>query len=863
MWRKFQWWRKRNELERDLDEELQSHFEIEGGDPAESRRVFGNTTRLREETREAWGWMAIDEFLSDTRYGLRMLRKSPGWTIVMGATLALGIGLATAIFSVIYSVLLQPLPYPQPERLVSFWTTPSRDFSTVSTGVSHFNVNPANWIDWRAQAKSFEDIGLTRPVANFNFTGDGAPVRLQGARISFNVPRILGVQPMLGRLWSEEEDHQDARVALLSYGLWERRFGKDPDILGRKLQLNGDSFEVIGVMPPDYRYPTRDFELWTPLFIQRALIETRTAFDYRSVGRLKQGVPMAQAQEEMLAIMKRLAQQYPATNSKLGVYLEPFMESEVGSVKETLWALLEAVGCLLLIGCLSLGGLLVARSNARGREMTLRAALGASGLRLRRQMLAEVLPLSIGGVAGGIALAWVLLRVLKIWLPPTMPRTEEIALHGPVLAFSVALSVAIVVLAGLLPAALAARTHLAGALQSATRSVTGGGRLRRTLVIAQVAITLVVLFAGSLLARSLAEALTVNLGFQTDHLLTMHMEVANSKYPENRQVSDYYERLVARIKAIPGVLEAAFVNRLPLNGTQTNPIEFENKMEAGVVNVNTRSATPGYFVAMGIPVVKGRPFDAQDRPDSSAVGLIDDSLARKIFPNEDPIGKRFRFSLGTLRGPWVEIVGVVGHIRNEGPESDRGPQVYWPLSQRAQNRAALVVRTSGPPESLTKAVLAQIHAEDPDQAMYDIRSLDEWMDRTLQTRVLTTGLIAIFGSAALLLACLGLYGVVSYNSGLRLREFGIRLALGARTGDIRGIVLGQAGGLVLIGSAIGLLLVWPVGRLIEGLLFGVRSTDLFSILIAPALLLVVALLAALGPAIRASRVNPAVSLRAD
>jgi putative ABC transport system permease protein len=869
----FQWWRRREIEERDLDEELKTHLEIEarrrsesGRDPLAAayaaRQALGNLVRIREETREVWGWAPFERFLDDVRFGLRMLRKSPGWTAVMAATLALGIGLTTAIFSLVYSILLHPFPYPDPERLVVFWSTSS---AAAAANLGRFQVASANWIDLRAQSKMFEDIALTRAVANFNLTGDGPPERLQGGRTSWNLPQVLGVHPLLGRMFTEEEAGRDAKVAVLSYGFWERRFARDPGVVGRNIQLNGEAYRVIGVVPPQFRYPTQNFELWTPLFIPLDEIQSRFSFNYRSIGRLKPGVTLRQAQSEMSAIMRHLAEQYPRSNKDLGVLVEPLLDNTVGQFRSVLYVLLASVGCLLLIGGINLGGLLIARASARTREIAVRAALGASAARLRRQMLAEVLPLSVVGGAGGVLLAWWLLKLLVPWLPRQLPGLESIELHGPVLASALALSVLVVLLAGMLPARLAAGVQLAGTMQQDSRTVAGGGAIRNALVAVQIAVTLVLLFAGGLLVRSLVALLNVNPGFSTQGVLTMHLAVTRAEYSTDSQVADYYGRLAARVKTVPGVIEAGVVNLLPFGeNRQVNPLEFEGKLEAGRMGADWRSVTPGYFSAMGIPLLRGRDFSERDKEGAPLVGIIDEHLALTVFGSGDPLGQRCRFATGANTfSPWIQIVGVAGHIRNDSLETDPRPQAYWPEAQQMQDRGVLVVKTTGHPGSFTAAVVEQIQREDADQPVYDVRSMEEWLDRSLQSRRLLTGLVTLFGASSLLLACLGLYGVVSYGAGLRLREFGIRMALGAQPNAVRRLVLAHAGRLAVWGSAIGLALAWPVGSALQGLLYGVRSADTVALATAPCLLLVIAFLAGLGPARRAGRVDPAVTLRGE
>lgn len=853
------WWRRRGQEAADLEEEVRAHLALEiqeriaqGDDPREAaraaRRVFGNVARIQEDTRASWGLAGVERCLEDSRFGIRMLRRTPMWTAVICLTLALGIGLSTAIFSVVYGVLLQPLPYPQPEQLMALAPT------WKQTGDGRFSVNAALWQEWRSGLKLFQDIGLTRPVANFNLTGGGTPERLQGARTSYNVPAVLDVHPLLGRTFTQQEQLADARVAVLSYRFWVRRFGGDSTLVGKKIELNGEPFEVIGVMPPEYRYPNRDFELWTPLYIPPDEIRADGNFQYRAVGRLKPGVRVEQAQAEMDALMHRLAVANPLAfqdaQAKLGAAVDPLAESDALQLRSTLMVLMAAVSCLLLIGSMNLGVLLIVRAGARAREMAVRSALGATPGRLKRQMLFEILPLSFIGIGGGVLAAEALLRLLVPYLPADTPRSDTIGLHGPVVVFAVAVSLLVVVTAGMLPAP-------AGGVQR-SRSVTG--RVRGLLVVAQVAVTVVLIFGGALFVRSFEALLRVNPGFQSQGVLTMHLAVTRARYKEDEQVADYYNRIIQRVRLIPGVTAAGVVNRLPMSGiAQTGGIEFEGR--TGSWGADWRSASPGYFEAIGIPLVRGRLIEETDRAGSAMVGLIDEQLARQLFGAESPVGRRFRMGGGSFHGPWAEIVGVVGHIRNDSPEKDERPQVYWPETQRTQDRAALVVRTNG--ASLAQAVIAQIRAENPDQPVYDVRTMEEWVQRVLRSRSLMTALVSLFGIASLLLACLGLYGVVSYSAEMRLREFGIRMALGARKGQIRGLVLRHAGRLAVGGALLGLTLAWPAGRAIRSLLFGVGSSDLVSWVAAPSLLILVALLSGLGPAGRAGRTDPAVTLRAE
>jgi len=813
----------------------------------------------------------IGQLWQDFRYGVRVLVRHRGFTVAAVFSLALGIGLSTAIYSVTYSVLLHAIPFPEPERLVSLWLTNS---AAAAANVPRFNTNAGNWIDWRSQSGSFEDIALTRAVSNFNLTVDGPPQRVQGGRTTWNLPEVLSVQPMLGRMFTQEEARRDARVVVISFGLWQRRFGGTSDVVGRPIQLNDESFDVIGVMPSTFQYPSRDFELWTPLFITPEEIRSQYAFNYRAVGRLKPGVTIEQAQSETTAITRHWAQQFPAgpNAGQYGVLVESLLDSRVGQFRSVLYILLCSVGCLLLIGCINLGGLLVVRASSRAREFAIRAALGASPARLYGQTLAETLPLSFVGSVAGIVLARWLLKLLLPLLPSQLPGLETIGLNSAVLFFAVAVSFGIVWLAGMLPAVLASRIQLATMTKQSGRTFGSGsgGLTRNVLVVAQLATTLVLVIAGGLLVRSLVTILRVNPGFSPSGVLTLQLALTRSKYPTDSQVTEYYRRIISRVRSIAGVRDAGMINILPFSELRTvYPVEFAGKTDQGAA-ADGRSVMPGYFSTMGIPLIRGRDFSEQDREGTTPVGIIDEQLAIKIFGENNPVGERFRFGVMTATTPWLEIIGVVGHIRNDSLDSDPRPQVYWPESQPAsdanrpyKDRAVLVVAGGGRPVSLASAVVEQIQIENPDQPVYDVRSMEDWLDKSLQSRNLVTGLVMLFGCSSLLLAFLGLYGVLSYGALLRMREFAIRTALGAKPGAIRRLVLGHAIRLWVLGSGIGLCVAWVAGRAVGSLLYGVGSSDPLTMAAALILLLGSAMIAGLGPARKAERVDPAVTLRSE
>src|SRR5262245_1551893 len=645
-------WRRRKEdglnaeIQYHLDEAM--HDRMERGETAEQARAnalreFGNFGLVKEVTREMWGWASLERLLQDLRFGGRILAKNPGFTILAVFTLALGVGLSTAIFSLTYSILLRALPYPEPERLAAIQLTLKLN---PTANLFRFNVNASNWLEWRAQSKSFADIALARTGVNFNLTGDGLPERLRGARASANVTRVLGVSPRRGRLFTEEETQQNAKVVVLSDGFWRRRFAGDPDIMGRRIQLDGEAFEVIGVLPPEFRYPTNDFDVLAPLFIPPDQARSPMHWYYRAVGRLQPGVSLQQAQDELSAMTERLSQQNPRRQSgeQRGAWVEPLNDSYVGQFRTTLYVLLAAVGCLLLIGCINLGGLLIVRANARTHEFAVRAALGASAGRLRRQTLAEALPLSLLGGGSGVLLAWLLLKVAVPLLPPWLPGLEAIGLHLPVLAFALALGELVVLLAGMLPARLAARVQLTETLQQSSRTVAGGGALRNVLVAAQIAITLVLVFAGGLLAHSFVEVLRVHPGFSPQGVLTMHLQATEAKYPTQPRLADYYQQLVAQVKTIPGVSEAGVVDTLPFSGNVIHGgVQLADKPDQAQLPSSFSSVTPGYFAALEIPLRLGRSFTEQDREGAPLVVIIDEQLARQAFADGNPLGRRVRF----------------------------------------------------------------------------------------------------------------------------------------------------------------------------------------------------------------------------
>jgi putative ABC transport system permease protein len=793
----------------------------------------------------------IDSAIQDLTYGVRLLRKSPGFAAAVIATLALGIGATTAVFSVVYGVVLRPLPYPQQERLVSIGHEPSWN-----------SVGFANYLDWRAQNTVFDEVGLIKLVQNFNITGDGPPERVLGGRSTAGIFRVLRVSPILGRVFTEEDGRVEDKV-VLSYGLWTRRYGADPAIVGKVIQLNNNPYTVLGVMPAEFQYRNREFELWTPLNINPD--EARTTFDYACIARLKDGVTLAQAQAEMSVIQSRIATAHPVIKH-LGIYLSPMLDDVVGNVRTPLYFLLGSVLCLMLIGCANLANLLVARSMARSQELVLRAALGARKARLILQSIMELVPLVILGGVCGIVLAYWMLSLLLPLLPSTIPRLEAIRLDWQVLAFAAVFLFATATVTSIWPALQVMRWNISQSLREAGRTTSASGgsaRLRSALVVGQIAAVIVLMVVSALLVRSFITLHNVDPGFRKDNILSVHFALSE-EYLTNPNFGRYLNRIQERVSAIPGVVSVGMVNRLPLAGqTQTGSLEFEGStltLPPGGMSVDWRTATPDYFRTLGIPLIQGRSFEESDAADRARVGIIDEQLARLVWPNENAIGKRFRFPGG---GPWTEVVGVAGHVRHDGLGVDRRPQVYWNYHQRAQPRMALAVRTNRDPALVSKSVIAAIHQVDPSQPVYDVRTMDEVVERSLSPQWLNMALLTLFASVALALATVGVYGVLSYSVGLRSREIGIRMALGSQRRDVIWMVLRRGIFLAGLGTSIGIVGALLLKRILGSLLYGIQATDAVSFLSASFVLLLVALAASYIPARRAAAVDPSSLLRRE
>ena len=855
-------------LDADLADEMRFHVEREkeaniarGMSPTAARRAarltFGSVDEAQELSRDDRPGAGVRQMVRDVRFGARLLRKSPVFGVTAIAIIALGVGAATAIFSVVYGVMLRPLPFHDPSRLVTVWLTRAS---------GRLFPSAADAAELRQLRGVFTDVALVRSSnINLSLVGDGEPQRLQSARVSPSLFSVLGVPPALGRTFTSDEDQRGReRVVLLSDALWRSRFGADRGVIGRQIRLDGMTYGVIGVMPPEFQYPTTGLDAWIPAVLDPGELSRVTLNNYRLVARLGPRVSVDQARREVAALAKRLGSAYQ-WNAGAGFTVDSMLDDAVRSVRPALNLLLGAVSFLLLIACVNLSNLFGARATGRSGEFAVRLALGATRPRLIAQAIAEAAPiLLIGGVLGVLVSQWAV-HAFVASAPAGLPRVETISLNAPVVVYSLVLLALTGLAASVVPAIHAWRSDFTTVTKDRGRSSTSGrghAIARRIGVVAQIAFALPLLVGASLLIKSAIEVGRVRLGFKSDRVATLSFEVSRTKHESDQAVADYYGQVVAAVRAVPGVVNAAIVNRIPLVGAQTNAVRFENALGASEreVLIDSRTVTPEYFATLGIPIIAGRTFTDHDDASSPAVAVIDERLARATWPGEPVVGKRFR---GPPTGDWVTIIGVVGHVRTAGVEVDPQPQVYWTSRQWVQNRATLAVRSDLESRALFPAVVKAIRSVDRDQSVFDARSMQEIVDRSLAQRRLTTTLMVGFGGIALLLAAVGIYGVVAYGVTQRLREFGIRVALGATRREVTRFVVWQGTSMAIVGSVVGVLLVLAAAGIMSNLVYGVAPRDVGSILGATIMLMLVATVASFIPARRAAAVDPAVTLRAE
>ncbi len=803
----------------------------------------------------------------DIRYGSRMLWKSRGFTLIAVLALALGIGANTAIFSVVNTLLIRPLPFRESERIVMVWE------HNKTRGNRQNVVNPANYLDWRTQGTVFEEIAAFYD-ARLNLTGGGDPLEVPTQAATPNLFTILSVEPIIGRKFTPEDALEGAPdVALISYGLWQSRFGGDPKIVDRQVSLNGTPTTIIGVLPADFQWfikkgslTDKPAQLWVPLgFTEQN--STRRGRYLTTVARLKPGVSVEQARAEMNAIGSRLEQQYPDSNKNWGVEVVPLREQFVGDIRPALWVLLGAVGFVLLIACANVANLLLARASARQKEIAIRTALGASRWRIIRQLLTESVLLSALSGALGLLLAWWGIGIIEALSPRDLVNLDKVSINLVVLGFTLIVSFVTGLIFGLAPAFEATRLNTNETLKEGGRSNIGGGsgsRLRSLFVVAEVALALVLLVSAGLLVKSFMRLQSVDPGFDADHLLTMRVVLPSRKYAEDHQPVAFFKQATERLRSLPGVKSASAVSFLPFAGlgaATSFTIEGRPAPAAGEKpSTDVCVIEPDYFRTMSIPFVSGRNFNEQETTEKRHVVIINQALARKYFGSEDPLGKRVTVSMGREPVP-TEIIGVVGDVKNGSLNVDMRPMVYWPHPELAYTSMTIVMRTTGDPLALAAAAEREIRAIDPDQPVSDIRTMQQLLADSVARSRFTTTLLGLFAALALVLASVGIFGVMSYSVTQRTHEIGIRMALGATARDILRMILRQGLTLTLIGVAVGLIGAFALTRLMSSLLFGVSASDPITFTAVTLMLAGVALLACYIPARRATRVDPMVALR--
>jgi putative ABC transport system permease protein len=853
-------------VDADLADEMRFHVEREtdaniarGMSPGAARRAarltFGSVDATQETSRDERPGAGARQLLQDLRFGLRLLRKSPVFGITAVAIIALGIFAATAIFSIVYGVMLRPLPFPAPERLVSIWLLRHGD---------HNYPTAADAMDVRQLRSVFADVAFFEDT-NLNLVGDGDPQRLEAAFVSPNLFSVLGVAPALGRAFAPNEDQAGRdHVVLLSDALWRGRFAADPSVVGRPVRLNGSTYMVVGVMPASFQYPSSTYQAWVPLVLQPGELTREENDNYRVIARLAPGATLEQARREAAALAKRLAltiREYPSLS------VDSMLDDAVSDVRPALVLLLGAVSFLLLIACVNLSNLFAARASTRSGEFAVRLALGASRRRLIAQAIAEATPvLALGAVLGVVMALWTV-QLFVSASPAEIPRLESISVSGPVVAFSLVLLVLTGLAASIAPAALAWKSDFTMVTKEGGRTSTSGrgrGAVRRIGVAAQMAFALPLLVGASLLVRSAVNVAHVDPGFRSERVTTLGFEVSRVNHRSDREVADYYRQLLRSVTAVPGVISAGLTNRIPLVGQQTNPVTFDH---AGgktdeLTNVDTRTVTPDYFATLGIRLIAGRVFTDRDDGDAPTVTIVDERAAREMWPGESAIGKRLREPPWKGRG-WTTVIGVVAHVHTFGLDVDPLPQVYWSYRQWVQDHMILAVRTAGGSGVPVTSVITAIRAVDPEQSVYNLRTMTQIVDQSLAQRRLTTYLMVGFGGLALLLAAVGIYGVIAYGVTQRLREFAIRIALGATPAAVAELVISEGARTAIIGSAVGLALAVGAAGMMSSLVYGIAARDLVSLLGASALLISVAIIASYLPARRAARVDPGVTLRAE
>ena len=870
MWRRVRMLVRGEKFARELEEEMRAHREMkerelkaEGVSEEEARhganRAFGNAMALRERSGDAWGWRWLTEGWQDARFGVRMLRKNAGFTTVAVLTLALGIGANTTIFSLVNAVLLRPLPYPDAKEVVLMY---GRTNQVARTAISYADLE-----DWRRQSHSFEGIAAWLPQS-VNLTGQEKPERVRGAFVSANFFDVLGVRPEQGRGFVAGEDETGAeRVAVVNHSIWVRKFGSDPNFVGKKLTLNGEVFTVAGILPPSFDFPVDPDrnEVWLPANTFTGFSRERSNFSFFAVGRMKKGVDVAAAQSEMKTIAKRLAEQYPDAEGQRSAVVRPLREVVTENLRPVLLVLFGAVGLVLLIACANVVNLLLARGAARMKEISLRTALGAGRSRLLRQMLTETMVLWMGAGVVGLLLGAAGLKAALAAMRLETPPGIQVGIDGWVLLFTFVVTGVAGVATGLAPALQFSRGDLEQALKEGGRTAgegKGATRLRGGLLVAQVAMSVVLLAGSALMVRTIAELTGVRPGFDAKNLLTLEYRLPPAEYPEGRQQWNFHEQVAERVRHLPGVREASIALGIPFTGNiGTDPVVLLDRAAppAGQEPVaKTNLVDAHYFETLRIPLIEGRTFGESDGSDTPRVAVINRTMAERFWNRASALGRQIE--LLDEKKP-ATIVGVVGDVKEESLDEKAQPEIYFAYAQAPYRFATLIVRTEGDPMSFAGAVRDAVWSVDRNQPMWKVKSMEAVMKNSVGDRRALAYLLSIYAGLATFLAAVGIYGVLSYSVNRRMREIGVRMALGAQARATLGLIVGQGMKSVGLGLGVGLAATIALTRTLAGLLYGVGANDPATIGGAVLVLGLAGLLACWIPAQRAARVDPMIVLR--
>ncbi len=812
----------------------------------------------------------MSSLLQDLRYALRLLIKNPGFALTAALIMALGIGANTAIFSIVNKVLLEPLPYRDSDRVVQIWHTPPQ---SSFPGMSTFAVSPANFLDWQKQSRLFDKMAIYTG-ASFDITGAGKPESITASPVSTDFFSALGVEPIHGRVFRPDENNPGQnREVVLSYKFWQTHYANDPGALGKTITLDGDPYTIVGIMGPAMNKP--DFaRIWVPVALTPAAAAIRNNHNYLAVGRLKPGVTVEQAQAEMNTISQRLEQAYPAEDKGWGAVIHPLRDETVGDVRPALLMMLGAVAFVLLIACANVANLLLARTFSRRKEIAIRTAMGALRPRIIQQLLGESVLISIIGGALGLLAAHFGIQLLLKLFANQLPQLGDIGLSAPVLAFTFVLSIATGVLSGLLPALNMTRGDVNTALKQGlgrTDAVSGSSATRSALVVVEVALSLVLLIGAGLMVRSLWRLQTIDPGFDQHNVLTMNVEVNKKLFASATEESQFFDQVLSRIRALPGVESAGAIDNLPLNGGSNQPVAVEGRPVVALSEqpeVSVRVVTSGYFSAMRIPLLQGRPITDDDRAASAPVVVISQSMAKQFWPNGDAIGHHLKLSFFPDKDR--QIVGIVGDVKQTGLNNSTGiASLYWPAAQVSTPSQeswrsvplALAVRTTVAPRTLATAITDAVHQVNKDVPVDNVLTLEEFVEETLSQNSANMQLLSIFGLLALVLSTVGIYSVLAYSVKRGMKDIGLRIAFGATRSDVMQFVVSQAIKPTAIGIVIGLAAAYSLSRLVKSMVYGVSARDTLTFVAVTTLLVLVAFLASLVPALRATRISPLAVIR--